>query len=181
MSQRRVIFAWKPGAVLLVALLLFGAACGAGPASAEPAPLHPLEESRPVELAPYMAELGRLFHKLALSIDAGNAELARFYAYESKIQLERIQNDVPVYNGFPIAILVSRFAIPSLSSLADRLAEPSSPNDRTSLLEGLDRALDRCNACHIATEHAFLRITRGTEVNPFNQDFRPITKESDTP
>lgn len=178
MSRNPFFHHGKQLAILLPALLVVGTLVAADPTKANPAPLQPLEQERPVELAPYMAELGRLFHKLALSIDADNPELARFYAYESKLQLERTQEDVPVYNGSPIAILIDRFALPPLSALSDLLAETGTEQDRAALLEALDRALDRCNDCHAATEHGFLRITRGTEVNPFNQDFRPRETES---
>lgn len=163
---------------LFCTLLAVWIAGGAVAAKAADAPLRPLERTRPVELAPYMAELGRLFHKLALSIDADNPELARFYAYESKLQLERTQEEVPVYNGSPIAILIDRFALPPLAVLSDLLAETTTEHDRAALLKALDRALDRCNGCHAATDHGFLRVTRGTQVNPFNQDFRPRETEN---
>jgi len=168
-------------ATLLCTLLAVGIVGAADPTRADDASLRPLEQERPVELAPYMAELGRLFHKLALSIDADNPELARFYAYESKLQLERTQEEVPVYNGSPIAILIDRFALPPLAVLSDLLTKTPTEHDRAALMEALDRALDRCNGCHAATDHGFLRVTRGTGVNPFNQDFRPIATEGAAP
>ena len=45
---------------------------------------------------------------------------------------------------------------------------------RDVLLRGLDRVIASCNECHAATQHAVIQITRGTEVNPFNQSFRPL-------
>lgn len=169
MSRIRLPFAHR------ALMALCSLALSAPLAHAEPDSLRPLDPERPLELAPYMAELGRLFHKLALSIEADNPELARFYAYESQVQLERTQEDVPVYNGLPIAILIERYALPSLGALDRRLADPETRQDRSLLFSALDDALARCNACHVATDHGFLRITRGTEVNPFNQDFRPLT------
>lgn len=123
------------------------------------------------ELALLMGDLQRLTHKLALSADAGNADLTAFYLHESLEQLRKIQTSAPEYEGLPIAVLIDRMALPSYESLRASVAEKST--DRQKLLGGLDAVIGNCNACHTATQHGFIRITRGTEVNPFNQSFKP--------
>ncbi len=123
------------------------------------------------ELALLMGDLQRLTHKLALSADAGNAELAAFYLHESLEQLQTIQKAAPEYERLPIALLIDRLALPAYGTLQSAVTEK--PAKRERLLQGLDAVIQSCNACHMATQHGFLRITRGTEVNPFNQSFAP--------
>ncbi|MBK1835409.1 hypothetical protein [Roseibacillus ishigakijimensis] len=131
--------------------------------------LQPVVEETPPELAGYMSELGRLTHKMALAADADNRELAQFYRYESQVQLETIQREVPEYEGHPIALLVGRMALPAFARMETILTEDDSSRD--DLLTGLDTVVQSCNQCHQATDHGFLKITRGTESNPFNQSF----------
>jgi hypothetical protein len=45
--------------------------------------------------------------------------------------------------------------------------------DAARMRESMNAIVQACNACHTATQHAFIRITPGTEVNPFNQSFAP--------
>ncbi len=130
------------------------------------------------ELALLMAVLQRLTHKLALSADAGNAPLAAFYLHESLEQLRAIQKDSPEYENQPIAVLIDRIALPAYADLQTSLnypATPPAPATREVLLRSLDRVIASCNECHVATQHGVIQITRGTEVNPFNQSFRPAT------
>ncbi len=130
----------------------------------------PDEEAVP-ELALLMGDLQRLTHKLALSADAGNAELAAFYLHETGAQLSKIQVEAPEYEGLPVAVLIDRMAHPALADFGAVLAGGGA--DRAAMLACLDGVIQSCNACHLATRHGFIRITRGTEVNPFNQSFAP--------
>ena len=132
--------------------------------------LRPLVEEPPlVELAPYMADLQRLTHKLSLSVGADNAELAAFYAYESIEALKTIQADVPDYRGQPIAVLVGRLGIPA----AEQVASAARAGDLPALASAQAAFIESCNTCHALTAHPFIRITDDAKRNPFNQDFRP--------
>lgn len=134
------------------------------------AALIPIEESPPApELALLMGELQRLTHKMALSADAGNAELAGFYMHESLEQMQKIQTEAPEYEGQPVALLMERLGLPSYAAMQEAVTA----KDKQRMLAGLDGVIQGCNACHTATLHPFIRITRGTEVNPFNQSFAP--------
>lgn len=135
-------------------------------------PLPVVEEAAP-ELALLMGDLQRLTHKMALSADAGNAELAAFYMHESLEQLKAIQQEAPVYEDQPVALFIDRIALPSYEPF--REAVKSDPIDRTRMLSALDGVIASCNHCHVAARHPLIRITRGTEVNPFNQSFKPLT------
>ncbi len=124
------------------------------------------------ELAALMAALQTLTHKLALSADSGNAPLAAFYVHESLEQLKTIQREAPEYEKLTIAVLIERHALPAYDALAEAVrATPAA--SREVLLPAFDRVVAGCNECHGATQHGFIRITRGTEVNPFNQSFQP--------
>lgn len=120
-----------------------------------------------------MGDLQRLTHKMALSAHDGNAELAAFYMHESLEQLKSIQEQSPVYEDQPIALLIERLALPTYGPF--REAVIARPIDRERMLTALDGVVASCNQCHVAAQHPLIRITRGTEVNPFNQSFKPPT------
>lgn len=143
-------------------------------AEAKPASgLAPLQEEPPVpELALLMSDLQRLTHKMALSAHEGNAALAAFYLHESLEQLKAIQTEAPEYERLPIALLIDRMALPSYVAFQAALTEKPLNNGR--LMGALDGIIQTCNACHVATEHGFIHITRGTEINPYNQSFKPL-------
>jgi hypothetical protein len=138
--------------------------------SQEPARLEPLS-AEPIqpELALLMGDLQRLTHKMALSADAGNAELANFYMHESLEQMKKIQSEVPEYEGQPVALLMDRLGLPAYAAMQEAV----NAKDKKRMLTALDTVIQSCNACHAATLNPFIRITRGTEVNPFNQSFKP--------
>lgn len=134
--------------------------------------LKPVDDAtKAPELALLMGELQRLTHKMALSADAGNADLTGFYMHECLEQLTKIQEEVPEYEGQPVALLIDRMGLPLYGPLQEAVS--TKPASRERLLSGLDTVIQGCNACHAATLHGFIRITRGTEVNPFNQSFQP--------
>jgi len=134
------------------------------------AQLAPVEEtSNTPELALLMGDLQRLTHKLALSADAGNAELAAFYLHESQEQLRKIQTEAPEYENLPIALLIDRLAHPAYAPMQEAVRV----KDVKRMREGMNAIVQSCNACHTASQHAIIRITPGTEVNPFNQSFAP--------
>lgn len=157
----------------LLSIALFATSATQAEAPQEDSPrLQPLPITPAfVELAPYMGEMQTLTHKLSLSIEASNPKLARFYAYELKVILETTQNEVPEYDGQPIALLIERITLPVVDDLASALARDDAAQKE--LADGLDSVIDSCNECHTATLHEFIKITRGSGVNPFAQDFTP--------
>ena len=130
-----------------------------------------VETEKSPELALLMGDLQRLTHKMALSANEGNAELTAFYLHESTEQLKAIQEQAPEYENKPIAMLVARLALPAYDQLKEASAQDTPDKER--MLAGLDIVIQSCNQCHVATQHQFIKITRGTEVNPFNQSFKP--------
>ncbi len=126
------------------------------------------DEEEP-ELAIAMSQLQYFTHKLALSVEARNAELARFYLHEAEETAEAIRDGIPEYEGMAIGPLVGSMLMPHVERLEDLLEQPEWPAvDRT-----LATAVDSCNACHAATEHGFIVIELETGSNPYMQSFKP--------
>ncbi|MEO0793634.1 MAG: hypothetical protein AAFX93_00645 [Verrucomicrobiota bacterium] len=121
------------------------------------------------ELASYMAELQVLSHKLGLSIDADNEPLIKFYLHESKVKIEEIQNELPEYEGVPVALYMDRMAWPAYKSLDQALASKSGYNSKA-VREAYRVLINSCNACHISSEHPYIRI-KHNKSNPYLQDF----------
>jgi hypothetical protein len=158
---------------------VLAAMISSGSKAQEPVPSHSAapglvpfsaQEDAP-ELALLMGDLQRLTHKMALSANEGNAELAAFYMHESLEQLKTIQQQAPVYEDQPVALLIERMALPAYQPFKE--AVTAKPADRKRMLTALDGVIQSCNQCHVAAHHPLIRITRGTEVNPFNQSFKP--------
>lgn len=116
-----------------------------------------------------MGDLQRLTHKLALSAEAGNVDLAAFYLHESQEQLRKIQTEAPEYENIPVALLIDRLAHPAY----EQMQQAVTAKNAKQLREAIQPIVTTCNACHTATQHGFIRITAGPEVNPFNQSFAP--------
>jgi hypothetical protein len=160
-----------------ICLVFFLATRGTGqdarlPKPVESSALRPVAEvEKPPELALLMGDLQRLTHKMALSAYEGNTALAAFYMHESIEQLKAIQEYVPEYEGQPVAMLIDRLGLPAYEQFKDALA--MSPPDKDRLLAGLDLVIQSCNQCHVTTKHQVIKIIRGTEVNPYNQSFKP--------
>lgn len=134
--------------------------------------LVPLEDAEPVpELASYMGELQRYTHKLALSADAGNFPLVEMYAHESLLQMQKIQAEVPEYEGQPIALLIDRMGLPGFEAIRKAVADQSS--DPKVLVPAVEQLVQSCNTCHAAVQRGAIQITLGTDKNPFNQSFAP--------
>lgn len=169
-------FPWKPlaccaGCLCIAGGLLSTPGGGARAEDKPPASLKPVPEETEPELALLMGDLQRLTHKMALSANEGNAELAAFYMHESLEQLQAIQEQAPVYEDQPVALLIERIALPAYQPF--REAVTARPADKQRMLGALDGVIASCNQCHAAAKHPLIRITRGTDVNPFNQSFKP--------
>jgi hypothetical protein len=115
-----------------------------------------------------MGELQHHAHKLDLSIQAENADLARFYLHEVAEVAERIEHTFPRHDGHAIAELARTILQPELVRLRAALARPSWGEARS----GFVGLIAGCNRCHAATGHGFVRIEAAT-ANPFNQSFVP--------
>lgn len=120
-------------------------------------------------LTTHMDHMRRLTHKLGLSIDAKNTELAKFYMQEIAESVTFFQKSYPDYDGFQIGALSQAMLTPYLMPLGKALEG----GDWNAANSGYDTLISAgCNGCHTATQHAFIKIVR-SKTNPYNQDFKP--------
>ncbi len=118
------------------------------------------------ELAVYMSDAQRHAHKLGLSIQSKNQPLADFYFHELGETFEAIEKHFPQYDGMQIAALSKAMLDPAKPALSKSIAAGNWPTASIAY----DKLVAACNSCHVATEHAFVKITVPTH-NPFNQTF----------
>ena len=119
-------------------------------------------------LSPHMADLHRQVHKLGLSIDAQNGELADFYIKELGETITYVAGKFPEYDGHKVGALMPVMLNPYLTPLGKAIAaadwKAASPAYDTLIASG-------CNGCHMATQHAFIKIERN-KANPYGQSFK---------
>ncbi len=121
-------------------------------------------EGEEPELAALMATMQVYLHKLDLSVQHNNAELIAFYVHELEEVVETIENDVETYDGFPVGELTGTMMVAPIEALENAARNQGNTD------AAMQTLVDTCNACHAATDHAFIKMTRATS-NPFNQSF----------
>lgn len=117
------------------------------------------------ELSIYMGRLQRHTHKLGLSIDAGNQELARFYMTEVGETVEMITKRFPDYDGQKIGALMPAMLAPYTGPLMTAIE-----SNFAAASAAYDKFIAGCNGCHTATQHAFVKVAR-SKTNSYPQDF----------
>lgn len=153
-------------AVVLVASLAVNVALLLGPSLA-PAPAIADVTSSGEELSMYMAHMQRLTHKLGLAIDAGNKDLATFYLGEMGETADVIVRKVPEYDTFQIGALMTAMLRPSLAPATMALEG----GDMAAVSKAYEGVITACNSCHVATQRAFIKVTRA-KTNPYAQSFK---------
>jgi hypothetical protein len=144
---------------LIVALCL--ATAGPGPVLGEEG-----ENVNADELIVQMGLMQRHLQKLDLSVQAGNETLAGFYIHELEELIESIADAGVVYHGYPVGAMTETQLPPAIETLEAALGAGADAD------AAVGELVDRCNACHAATDRPWLVITRARG-NPFNQDFSP--------
>lgn len=126
------------------------------------------DQGAPEELAPHMAMMQHLTHKLGLALQAKNQPLAAFYLKEVKETSDVIKKKFPIYDKFEIARLTDVMFVPSIEPLEKSINAKS----WAVATAGYTKLVDSCNGCHAASAHGFVKITAPT-ANPFTQTFSP--------
>lgn len=119
------------------------------------------------DLVALMGGMQTFAHKLQLAIDHDNAALASFYAHELEEVIEQT-TEAADYEGHAIGPLTSAMLLPAFGLLEDSLAS----GDILTSGQRFDAVITACNACHQATEHGYIVISRNPE-NPYLQSFAP--------
>jgi hypothetical protein len=113
----------------------------------------------------HMTRMQYFTHKLALSIDAGNQDLQKFYAHEIEEQIEGALA-VEKLGDIPVSKLMEEFLVPSFEALEDAIKS----SDAEAVNAGFNAMIDGCNRCHRASQRHFIRVERRSD-NPFMQSF----------
>jgi hypothetical protein len=61
--------------------------------------------------------------------------------------------------------------MPAYEAIQKAVADRS--DDPAVLLPAVEQVVQSCNTCHAAAQRGAIRITLGTDNNPFNQSFAP--------
>lgn len=117
-------------------------------------------------LAMLMQNMQTYVHKVQLSLEARNSALAYFYVHELEETAAHIGANIETYDGHPVGALTESMLIPAL----ERLESSIKSEDWDAGDADFTAAMQACNACHTATDHAMVRIVPA-EGNPFAQDF----------
>ena len=149
-----LLTAWAVAASLLLAAAFARVRADEHPALPEP------------ELAGYMADLQHHTHKLNLSIEAENTELAAFYLHEVEEVAEQVVRLFPQHDGAAVAAMVRSLLLPRIGALRATIDGARWDEARMGVVD----LVAGCNACHAAAGHGFIRV-EVTDANPFNQSF----------
>ena len=128
------------------------------------APAHALGD--PPGLAMLMERMQTYTHKLQLSVEARNEGLAHFYLHELEETAEYVAANIPHYDDYPVGPLVREMLLPRIEDVEDGVEA----GEWTAADTRFADMLRACNACHVATQHGYVRIAPATG-NPFAQDF----------
>ncbi|MCB0794344.1 MAG: hypothetical protein KDB88_06370 [Flavobacteriales bacterium] len=113
-----------------------------------------------VELAVMMGRLHHFAMKLHAAGSANDLELARFYHHEMHEVFEGLEDGRIMDEGKDISALVAQYGRPSLDAMGAHLQEEDSAGF-SAMYDGL---LQSCNACHAASDHAFIRVVAPVRV-----------------
>lgn len=114
-----------------------------------------------------MGELQLFLHKLSLSVDAGNIELADFYAHELEESIEAAES-IEAYHDIPVGRLTESILTPTFEQL-EAAIDGGEVDAIRSRMRGV---ISSCNGCHESTGYGFIRIAP-SDANPYMQDFEP--------
>ena len=119
-----------------------------------------------VGLIDLMGNFQYFIHKAGLSIRAGNAELADFYMHEIEENIEAV-SEIDEYDGFPVGDLTPAMLTPSAEAVGSNLDS----GNLDGALKAYSQLINACNACHLATDHGYIKIVDHSTQNPYMQDF----------
>lgn len=109
----------------------------------------------------YMPHLGQMmltnqiYHtKLYYAGSEQNWDLAEFYTHELTESLEDIIHHYPEYEELKIKELATKTALKQVQTLEKTIEKKS----LVEFQEGFVQLTNSCNACHVATQHQFIKI-----------------------
>lgn len=110
--------------------------------------------------------------KLWLAGQAANWELANFAIHEMEEGFEDMAKLHPTYKDAPIAPMIES----TVKTPIEDIEKAIKARDRTAFTGAFEKLTAACNACHQASNHAFIVIQRPAG-SPFpNQSFTPARR-----
>ena len=123
------------------------------------------------ELLARMIQFQRYAEKTHLAAEAGNWELAAFYAHEVEENAERLVDGGHVDEGVDISAIAAEVALPR----AEALRTAAEAGDGEAFKVAYARMIDGCNTCHKRSGHRFIQIVVPGDAEAYpSQDFAPI-------
>jgi hypothetical protein len=107
--------------------------------------------------------------KLWLAGDATNWELANFAVHEMEEGLEGAAGLYPAYKDAPIGKMIGD----TMKAPIEEVEKAIQARSRAAFIGAFDRLTEACNACHQASNHAFIVIRRPAGSPIPNQTFAP--------
>lgn len=114
-----------------------------------------------------MGQMQLFLHKISLSVEAGNRELADFYAHELEETIEAAES-IEEYHDIPVGELTAAMLTPGFEAFEAAL----DGDDAGQVESRMGDLIEACNACHQATGYEFIRI-EPNDTNPYMQSFEP--------
>lgn len=122
------------------------------------------------DLLLHMVLFQRYLDKAAIAGEAGNWDLAAFYAEKIEENSQRVVDGGYLLDGVDVSALAAEVAVPRAAGLVEAA--------RTGGAEGFEAALGRmvdgCNACHRRAGYREVQIVRPDGAAYPSQDFTPI-------
>jgi len=123
-----------------------------------------------LDLINYMRSLQYFAHKTHLSLEAGNRDLASFYAHEIDEVIEALEQ-VESYDEQPIGQLAKAILVPPDEAFESAMRHESLEVAAVRFAE----LIQACNACHKAARHGVISIQMSS-ANPYMQSFAPVAQ-----
>jgi hypothetical protein len=136
----------------------------------------PQQQSTAKPYVPSLADMMLLVQmrhaKLWLAGNAANWELASFAIHEIEEGLEDMAKLHPTYKESPIGPMIES----TVKGPIEDIEKTIKARDRAAFAAAFDKLTSACNACHQASNHAFIVIQRPAG-SPFpNQSFAPVRR-----
>lgn len=107
----------------------------------------------------------RFMDKLWFSSKSGNWELASFYLHELEENTEGLIEEQHIEEGQNISHLARQLLVPALQEVEKSVRQ----QDSVVFKDAYQLVVNRCNQCHIATNHSFIKIKTPTRPAFSNQ------------
>lgn len=125
----------------------------------------------------HMVLFQRYLEKAALASDAGNAELAAFYAEKIEENTRLVIDGGFDIDGQDVSEIAAQVALPRAAALVEAAGEGGD------LRPALAQMALGCNACHIRSGYGLIVVEVPTEDDGLypSQDFRPLSARRPAP